>query len=404
MEEHVGAAAVLAAPLERGGRVSSASGKQLTTICISADVSGYIHGGGHLWAYLNWALGFREAGCDVIWLEGVYPHGAAARVQALRRVLRPFGLDSSVAVYSRTPEPIAASRLGCMSVDEAAEASELLLNLRYDLRAEIVGRFRRTVLVDIDPGLLQVWARTGGLSPPAHDTYITTGAAVAARGHLDLGIEWVYSAPPVSLVHWPVTPNECERYTTVSHWWGGKEEINGRLVDNSKRAAFLDFVELPRRVPTELELALCLSSDEDSLEERLFLLEEQRFLEENGWKVAHAHDVSSTPQSYRAYIQRSRGEFSCVKASCVILQSGWIGDRTPCYLASGRPVVIQHTGPIPFLDGSEGFLRFRSLAEAADALAAVEARYEQHARRARELAEEYFDARKVAERVLERAL
>ena len=42
--------------------------------------------------------------------------------------------------------------------------------------------------------------------------------------------------------------------------------------------------------------------------------------------------------------------------------------------------------------------------EAAGALARVEADYERHARRAREIAEEHFDGAKIARRVVELAL
>jgi hypothetical protein len=140
---------------------------------------------------------------------------------------------------------------------------------------------------------------------------------------------------------------------------------------------------------------LCLAPEDN---------EERRFLEQQGWKIQHAWEVSSTPEQYRTYIQRSRGEFSCVKPSCIRLQNAWISDRTLCYLASGKPAVIQHTGPSRFLPDAAGLFRFRSLEEAARALDAMEADYERQCCLARKLAEEYFDARKVVGSVLERAL
>jgi len=42
------------------------------TVCLSTNQTlNYPHGGGHLWVYLNWALGLRALGCEVIWLETV---------------------------------------------------------------------------------------------------------------------------------------------------------------------------------------------------------------------------------------------------------------------------------------------------------------------------------------------
>src|SRR5207244_8204011 len=127
-------------------------------------------------------------------------------------------------------------------------------------------------------------------------------------------------------------------------------------------------------------------------------------LEQRGWKVRHAWDVPSTRGQYRYYSQQSRGEFSCAKPSCMLHQNAWISDRTLCYMASGKPAVVQHTGPSRFLPEAEGLFRFRTMDEAVRAFAAVEAEYERHCRLARALAEEYFDGRRVVGRVLERAL
>jgi hypothetical protein len=154
------------------------------------------------------------------------------------------------------------------------------------------------------------------------------------------------------------------------------------------------FSELPRHTDQPLELALDLVADD----------EDQVVLWERGWRVRESAAVASTPWDYQRYIQSSRAEFSCVKPSCYHLQNAWISDRTLCYLASGKPAVMQHTGPSRFLPDAEGLFRFRDLDEAARSIDAVAADYERQCRLARALAEEYFDARKVVSRVLERAL
>ena len=51
------------------------------------------------------------------------------------------------------------------------------------------------------------------------------------------------------------------------------------------------------------------------------------------------------------------------------LQNAWVSDRTICYLASGRPAVVQDTGPNRYLDGGSGVLRFSTPEEAPAALA-----------------------------------
>jgi hypothetical protein len=86
------------------------------------------------------------------------------------------------------------------------------------------------------------------------------------------------------------------------------------------------------------------------------------------------------------------------------LQNAWISDRTICYLASGKPAIVQHTGPSRFLPDAEGLFRFRNLNEAVRVISLVEADYDRQCRAARALAEAYFDAEKVIRRFLERAM
>jgi len=127
-------------------------------------------------------------------------------------------------------------------------------------------------------------------------------------------------------------------------------------------------------------------------------------MESHGWRIRLSPEVAATPESYQAYVQGSRGEFSCAKRSCMKFQNAWVSDRTLCYLASGKPAVVQHTGPSAFLPNGEGLFRFSTLGEAAAALEAVNANYERHSRAARQLAETYFDAKHVLRRILSYAL
>ena len=103
---------------------------------------------------------------------------------------------------------------------------------------------------------------------------------------------------------------------------------------------------------------------------------------------------------YQAYIQGSRGEFSCAKRSCMKFQNAWISDRTICYLASGKPVVVQNTGPSLFLPNGEGMFRFSTMREAANAFEAINADYERHCQAAREIAETQFDSKRTMETIL----
>jgi hypothetical protein len=77
-----------------------------------------------------------------------------------------------------------------------------------------------------------------------------------------------------------------------------------------------------------------------------------------------------------------------------------VSDRTVCYLASGRPCVLQATGAERHLPASAGLRFFASIEEAADALRAVEADYAAASRAARALAEDVFSTRVVIPQLL----
>jgi hypothetical protein len=373
----------------------------LTVCLVPTRTLVYPKGGGHFWIFLNWALGLRAIGCRVIWLEVIWPDRARqmrANFPMVRRQLGDFQLDDCVAVTWPNGDPVLGEEFGgCLDL-EAACQSDLLLNLQYAVPAELLRRFRRTALVDIDPGLLQVWHAKGVVSFAPHDLYFSIGETVGRpdAAFPDCGIRWHYMPPPVFLPEWPVVSAASDApYTTVAHWWLGKMEWDGVTFSNDKRTSFLDVLDLPTESPAKLELALCLGEDET---------EEGELWKRHGWSVRHSWDVTASAAAYRAYIRASRGEFSCAKPSCMRLQNAWISDRTLCYLASGKPAIVQHTGPSRALPDAAGLFRFHTPQEAAAALATVEADYDRHCALARGLAEEYFDSTKVMKSVLERAL
>lgn len=372
------------------------------TVCLLANTLRYPEGGGHLWVHLNWALGLRSCGCRVIWLEVIDQQISADRielcVQSLKSHLAPFDLASAIALCSWNGAPLPREiASGCHDLDAALEA-DLALNMLYTVPADLIRRFRRSLLLDIDPGLLQLFMAQHMLTLPQHDLYFTIGerAGQPQSGRADAGPQWHYTPPCVALDWWPVQrADDHAPFTTVSHWFmGGWVPDEDGFYCDEKREGFLSFIDLPQHTRQPLELALCLRGDEA----------ERAALEQRGWRVREAWDVAATPLDYQRYIQGSRGEFSCAKPSYVRLQTAWISDRTLCYLASGKPAVVQHTGPSRFLPDAEGLFRFRNLDDARTSLEAIASDYEKQCRSARALAEQHFDAKKAVKQVLERAL
>jgi hypothetical protein len=83
-------------------------------------------------------------------------------------------------------------------------------------------------------------------------------------------------------------------------------------------------------------------------------------------------------------------------------RSGWLSDRSVCYLASARPVLAQDTGLEPCYPIGHGLVAFSNFEEAIAGVAAISSDYERHAAAARALAEERFDSDKVLSRLLVR--
>lgn len=371
------------------------------TVCVAARTFNYPKSAGQFWVYMNWALGLRSRGCDVLWLEPVNPVAPAEvlqkRLAVLKDRLSSFGLSTALVLCSRSGEPLSrpdVDGLEAVSDLDRLEAADLLVDFAYDLPASAMRRFRRTALVDIDPGLLQHWMSRGDLRVPRHDVYFTIGETVGASGSPipDCGLHWEHVRPCVSLTEWqPEEAVEGAPFTTVSSWLTNEwvEGPDGWYL-NDKRSGFLPYLELPRRTDEALELAVPLKGAEG----------ERGMLEEQGWRVREAAEVAGDPEAYRRYIGTSKAEFSCAKPSCRRFQNAWVSDRTLCYLASGKPAVVEHTGASAFLPEREGLFRFRDPDEAVACLEAVADDYDGQCARARALAEELFDARAAADRLL----
>jgi len=382
----------------------------MTTVLVSPfNVVNFPEGGGHFWVYMQYVQGLRQVGCDVFWLEKFRSSGEAAtdaaRIRPFLERMERFGMGGKVILYTsdggnESDLPATYFGLSARQAERVFERADLLLNFHYAIAPSFLKRFRRTALVDIDPGLLQFWISRKQLDVPDHDLYFTTGETVGTENARfpDCGLPWIHIRPPVSLEQWPrvFNPNSIA-FTTVSNWdaddWIVDEH---QRYENTKRVAFLQFAELARLTAQPLELALFLRTERDMLE--------KSELEQRGWRVRHSKEVGGDPEAYRTYIQQSRGEFSCAKRSCIEFQNAWISDRTLCYLASGKPAVVQHTGPSNFLPNGEGLFRFQTLRQAAAAFEAINSEYDRHSVAARHIAETWFDARKIAAEILARAL
>jgi hypothetical protein len=373
-----------------------------TVVLATVRMLEFLDGGGHFWVYLQYAEGLRRQGCEVYFLDAFTGQRSSApdreSIERFLDCMAAYDLRDRVVIAIDDPGARTRS-VGFADVADLASGADLLVNFNYHLSHDVVSRFRRSALIDIDPGLLQFWISQGMLSPAAHDTYFTTGETVGKAGEIpDCGLPWIAIRPAVCLELWPYTYRpDAQAFTTVSSWWGHKEYVGTKesYFDNNKRVSYLDFAGLPGQTDQALELALYLSDSDQP---------DRALMEDHGWRVRHSREVAGSPEAYQRYIQGSRGEFSCAKPSCARFANAWVSDRSLCYLASGKPVVAQYTGPSSYLPDAEGLFRFKTMSDAVHAFETINEDYEHHCRLARRLAEEHFDAKAVTRTILEQAL
>jgi hypothetical protein len=230
----------------------------------------------------------------------------------------------------------------------------------------------------------------------AHDVHFTFGENVGAAD-CDTPVErfrWLPTRQPVSLELWDHSyGSDTAAYRTITTWHnrGRDVQYRGETYYWTKDREFQKFLDLPgsRAVPFEI----AVGADEDV----------ERLLRAKGWRHVDSISVSRDADSYRTYIQRSRGEFTVARDQYVRPNTGWFSDRSACYLAAGRPVITQETGFSKFLPAGRGLFGFRDMDGVLRAIDAVESDYEGHCRAAREVAAEHFAAEKVIGSLMERA-
>jgi hypothetical protein len=381
--------------------------------------------GGVFWDYLQYALGFARLGHEVLYLEDsgkwCYDPELETFVESGRRNAAYFAhelpkLDPELAERWFFRDAAGQSwGWDWERVVEFCRDADLFLHISAScaMRDEYYAA-RRLAFIDSDPMFTQVGVPAYVAGHLAADDPIRRRVDVARRHHVHFTFAENIRAPecrvPRALFDWRPTRQpiltECfkgpgievpfaERrsmLTTVMSW---EQAETGPVVEGTaytgKSREFRRFLELPRRAALPLEIAISGKAPRQELNA-------------HGWRVIEARVVSGDPWTYRTYLARSFAEWSVAKNAYVESRSGWFSCRSACYLALGVPVVVQDTGFGCAIPNGTGVLSFATLDEAVAAIAAVVAEPARQARAAREIADQYFDARKVLPRLIEDAL
>jgi hypothetical protein len=367
-----------------------------------------VAGTGVAWNTVQHLIALRRLGYDVYYVEatGVWPFNATSDdctfpVSYIGTLLNRFGFQDKWAYVA------AHSDNRCYGL------SELQVKDLYARADAIINLFGGTILRDehmicpiriyleTDPVVHQIRIANGEQRyidlVAAHTALFTWGANY---GEPDCGVpvapfSYKPTRSPVILDYWdsPCNP-AASSFTTIAHWDQSVKDLeyHSERYSWSKHREFLKILELPSRTAQEFSLALAIDD-----------LAAVQVLEDRGWRVEDAYEVSKTLESYREYIWRSRGELTVAKDMNVRLRSGWFSERSACYLAAGKPVVTQETGFSKSIPTGLGLYAFEKLEDIPPAIEAINSDYSRHSQAAKEIAAEYFDAEKLLRQVMIKA-
>jgi hypothetical protein len=360
--------------------------------------------------FLHYLLGLRRLGYDAYYVEdsGRYVYDpllndttpeADRNVQTVAAVLEAHGFAGKWAFRGAYPGG------KCFGMSEAAllalyRDADALLNVTgaQELREEHLGCKRR-IFVESDPFPFQVRAAQGEEKTLAalagHDTHFSFGENLGSAD-CDVptsGIVWRPTRQPVALDLWRHQLPPGDRYTTITTWHNEGKDVSyrGETYYWTKDREFEKVLDLPLRSAASFELAVTTDA---AVDERLRL---------HGWGRRDSLAVSRDVESYRRYIQGSRGEFTVARDQYTRPRTGWFSDRTACYLAAGRPVITQETGFSKFLPTGRGLFAWSTIDDILAAVEAIEANHQAHCQAAAEIAAEHFAAEKVVGRMMAEA-
>jgi hypothetical protein len=381
-------------------------GQNKLKIVFSGMIAADPHQGGATWAVLQYVLGLKELGHEVLLVEpisasAIRPKDASfagsENARYFQNVLSEFSLEQSAALlHSETRETIG---LPFDALEAFAGGADVLINISGMLTDKaLISRIPVRIYLDLDPAFVQLWHETQGVDMrfDGHTHFVTVGLAIGTDS-CDVplcGREWIRTLQPLVLSHWDRVPKlDWNAITTVGNWRGYGSISHDKKLYGQKAHSFRQFMSLPRQVKEQFVIALAIHDGETP---------DLEALAESGWHLMCAEEAAGTPSRYRNFIQRSKAEIGIAKSGYAVSRCGWFSDRSVCYLACGRPVIAQETGFSRHLPTGRGLFSFNTTEEAAACICKMNEDYALHSEAARTLAETHFGSGFILTRLLER--
>lgn len=365
---------------------------------------------GMSWHYVNYILGLKKLGYDVYYVEDAYKSlpfyfSRGSRFDGLRYVanlMESIGLKGKWTVLDTKGERHGLSRDDWRRVVPKAVAFINVSGIN-PIRGGLE-RIPVKIFIDTDPGKVQIGLANGNRRVTrhvrGHDIFFTYGETLRLeqQGIDSCGINWIPIRQPIFLVYWKDASRRRDRgfFTTVMNWKSYENVSHRGKRYGQKNIEFKKIWDLPKKVQQKFEVALAIGSKSD--DRRTF-----RMLLEKGWRIVAATAPTFNTRNYSEYLMTSRGEFTVVKNLYARLNTGWTSERSACYLASGRPVLMQETGISDIMKTDRGLVTFSGIGEAAEQISRIDADYLDHCKCARKMAERLYDSDVVLKYLLGKA-
>jgi hypothetical protein len=382
--------------------------------------------GGVTWDYIQYLIGLKNLGHDVYYFEdsGEWPYtldggltgdkweaeDCNANINHINNVLKRYGLEEKW-TYKY---PVTNSWFGMPEKrrKEIIQSADLLINVSGTLvLPEEYKSVKRLAYIDSDPGFTQLKMQSQEFYDRVltHDVHFSFGELLHKK-MMGSGINWLPTRSPIVLSEWESKADARNVYTTIMNWTSYKPLRWEGKTYGQKDTEFVKYLDLPENYnDCTFEVAMSnvqhdnWKSKEIDENTNAPFNSPQEMLTHHGWQIVDSQQVCQNIDSYRSYIGSSKGEWSIAKNGYVIEKTGWFSCRSACYLATGKPVIVQNTGFDKILPSGEGLFAFNKMEEVIHALEQVESNYNYHCQKAKEISHEYLESDIILKNLISRA-
>jgi hypothetical protein len=381
---------------------------------ITTGLIGQYAFGGVAWDYIQYVLGFNALGHDVWYLEdtGSWTYDpvkqepsaeCSENVSYLSRIMREFDMGDRW-IYRNEPDGKYYGVADEKTAEKIIRQADILVNVSGAcwLRP-VTAAVKSKLFLDGDPMFTQIRLTRSKEyleRVRSHEKHFTFGLNIArSRCKVPtLGLKWQPTVQPIALGWWEKTLMSDINHIADGAWttvlnWASYEPVTFEGEEyGQKNSEFLRFIELPAKTAEKFVIAMGQGPGRNRPTE---------YLESAGWEIIEPHFYLPDYVAYHNLISKSKGEWSVAKNGYVKSNSGWFSCRSACYLAAGKPVIVQDTCWSEHLPSGDGALAFRTMEDAVACIKEVANNYEHHCQAARIYARTHFDATKVCADLLE---